>query len=373
MVRKKEFKEPVTQMEEETLKEQKIEDEQELSIAEISEVQEEINKELLKANKEKENKKNKNATYLFFTFFIKRLKEDKLYLFSFLVTIAFFSIFSIKKLEETEGYYDRKHENSPQENAVIPTINDKTESSTKGETTITDDLDITDYVGIYSREIVLTSPLVLNDVCSINDYMILYQIKKDKTITKYLKNDCLGTIKIWSDSLKYVSSSGARYISANNINFLFSNNNMKEVDGETYKIDDLNAIKENRKNKEIETYFYDNNIALMTKKDLVLLKGANISYKLSEKFSLNDNIEQLVYKASNKNQFNFIVFQEKNKTCYSDEEIKKSDFNDEENYKIYTIRYDSSTELFSEEKEIVSRKKSDGCEKYNEDLEYLKE
>lgn len=374
MARKKEDKKNISETEEITkLEEQKIEKEEELTVKEITDIQNEINKELLKVKKTKEKKKSQNATYLFFTFFVKRLREDKLYLFSFLVTITFFSIFSFKKLQETEGYYDRKQENKLTENNTTPTVNTPTENK-KNETTITDELDISDYIGIYSREIVLTSPVVLNNTCTITDYKIIYQIKKDKTMTKYLMNDCLGTIKMWSDSLKYVSSSGARYISANNVNFLFSTTNMKEVDGETYKIDEeISTIRENRRQKDIENYFYDNNIILMSKDDLVLLKGSNISYQLSEKYKINKVIDQIVYKSSAKNQFNFIIFiDSENKTCYSEEEINKEGFEDTENYKIYTIKYDAESGTFAPEKEIISRNKSASCTNYEEDLEELK-
>lgn len=375
MTRKKETKKIEDNLDEVNIVEQKIEKDEELSIAEIADIQDEINKELLKSKKVKETKKNQNATYLFFTFFIKRLKEDKLYLFSFLITIAFLSVFSVKKLQETEGYYDRKQGSSNNESAIRPTVNSNiNNSSEKNNNIITDELDIGDYIGIYSREVILNSPLVLSSTCSITDYKIVYQIKKDKTITKYLMNDCLGTIKMWSDTLRFVSSSGARYISANNLNFLFSTSNMKEVDGETYKIDDeVSVIKENKKEKNIETFFFDNSIVLMSNSDLVLLKGSNISYQLSSKYKLNNVIEQIVYKSSNKNQFNFIVFaDEEGKTCYSEDEISNENFSDSENYKIYTIKYDTETELFGIEKEIISRKKSDGCENYNDDFEALK-
>ena len=354
---------------------QKIEATEKLSTSEITDIQKGINKEILKQKKEDAKKKKQNPSYLFLTFFIKRLKEDKLYLFSFLVTIAFFSIFSVKKLQETEGYYDRKKGTNTEEKITTPTSNDNQPKEPVKETPITDELDITDYIGIYSREVTLSSPLVMSATCNITDYKIVYQIKKDKSIAKYFINDCLGTIKMWDDTLKYVSSSGARYISANSINFLFSTTNMKEVDGETYKIDEeMTQLRENKKDKTVTPIFYENNIILMSKSELVLLKGANITYQLSKEYKLQDVVEEIVYKSNeNDNQFNFIVYDEADsKKCYTEEESKSSKFVDADNYKIYSIQYDNNIGNFTPAEEKISRKKSDGCELFQSDLESLK-
>jgi len=343
---------------------------------EFAKVQKEINDCLLKEKKEKEKKLKNNSTYLFLSFFIKRLKEDKLYLFSFIITLVFLSIFSVTKLKATEGYYDKKNENNIGENNVTPTINTNLNASeTKKDETASEELNVTDYIGIYSKEEILASPIVINETCSLTDYKIIYQIKKDKSITKYFMSDCIGTIKIWDDKLNYVSSGGARYISANKINFLFSSSNMKEVDGETYKIDeDITNIKINSKQKDIDILFNENNIILRTKKDLVLLKGATISFQLTERYKTNNLLDQIIYKSSTENQFRFIIYNEKEtKTCYKKEEIENQNFKDEEIYKIFSIEYDLEQENFSEEKEIISRKKSDGCKLYEEDMKTLKE
>lgn len=337
--------------------------------------QDEINKELLKEKKEKEKKKRSNVTYLFIHAFICKLKEDKLYLFSFVVTLVFLGLFSFHKLQETEGYYDKRKEPSASENNVTPTVD--TDLNKNGDSSVSsEELDVSDYVGIYSREVVMSSPVVLSDTCSISSYKIVYQIKKDKTITKYLINDCVGTLKIWSDSLSYVSNGGARYISSHSINYLFSATSMKEVDGETYKIDDeISSIKVNQKIKNVDISFYDTAIVFMTKDDLLLVKGNTISYRLKDQFvNKGGDLEQMVYKSATKNVFKFIVFSnDEEKVCYSSDEIADEKFDEETSYKIYSIKYNSTSGTFDEAKEIASRMKSAGCDVYTEDLELLKE
>lgn len=342
---------------------------------EILEVQDEINEELIKEQKLKEKEKKKNSSYLFFTFFIKRLKEDKIYLFSFIVTAVFLGFFSFKKLQATEGYYDKKNESKTNENVVVPTINPDLNNQNKNDKT-GDALDISDYVGIYSKEVTMNAPAVINKTCSISSYKVVYQIKKDKSISKYFINDCIGTIKIWDSKLDYVSSGGARYISANSINYLFSNSSMKEVDGDTFKLDDdINTIKVNKKIDNVEVSFLDSNVVFVSNNDLISIKGNNINYQLSEKYKINTNVlDKIVYNSSVKNQFKFIIFEDKEeKKCYTKEEISADNFTDGKIYTIYSVKYNEESKIFDAEKEIVSRNKSDGCDVYNEDFANLEE
>lgn len=287
--------------------------------------------------------------------------------------MAFLVVFSFSKLKNTEGYYDRQKSTETTETAT-PTVNPPVSNPTSDKKPSTnEEVDIASYVGIYSRTVTPTAPLKLSDTCTISEYQVIYQIKKDKTITKYLYNECLGTIKMWSDELSYVSSGGARYISANNVNFLFATNSMKEIDGETYKIDEsITTLRESKKEKNTEITFYDNNIIIKTPNDLILLKGATISYQLSQKYTINNRKEQTVYKSDTEDTYNFIVYEEENKNCYTKEEIEAKEFVDGPIYTIYSIKYNTEKGLFDTEKEIVSRQKSDGCDSLNADLEILK-
>ena len=252
------------------------------------------------------------------------------------------------------------------------------------------EVDVSDYIGIYSREVKLTEPITLNETCKIESYKFLYQVKKDKTITKYFMNDCAGTIKMWSDKASYVSSGGAKYISANKISYLFSPTSMKEVDGETYNIDNsITTIKENT-NKDNEVYFYDDNIVIKDKTNLVLLKGNTVLYNLNSNYiafgNINNytrldftitannggNVETRVYKAGATNQFNFIVFSnnDSKNNCYTE-------FNEDDEdslvYTIYSIKYNTSSNNFDEAKKILSRNKSEKCDNYEDDLKNLEE
>ena len=235
------------------------------------------------------------------------------------------------------------------------------------------EVDVSDYIGIYSREVKLTEPIILNETCKIESYKFLYQVKKDKTITKYFMNDCAGTIKMWSDKASYVSSGGAKYISANKISYLFSPTSMKEVDGETYNIDNsITTIKENT-NKDNEVYFYDDNIVIKDKTNLVLLKGNTVLYNLNSNYPNNGgNVETRVYKAGATNQFNFIVFSnnDSKNNCYTE-------FNEDDEdslvYTIYSIKYNTSSNNFDEAKKILSRNKSEKCDNYDDDMKILSE
>lgn len=322
----------------------------------------------------KKKKKKNNPSYLLFKHFITRLKEDKLYFLSFIITIAFFGIFSLSTLKKTEGYYDRKKDSSVDTNVTVPadpTLKNPTTEETPAKS---DDIDVSDYVGIYSREIALTEPLKITSTCEIKSYKYIYKINQDKTITKYLINDCLGTIKIWSDKLSYVSTGGARYISANNINFLFSASSMKEVDADTYKIDDdIDTIRENNKISSLETHFYNNSIILNTKKDLILIKGNTVSYQLSKEYNTETKLlDQTVFQSSKDNVFRFISYEDKDETtkCVTSD----SDTEDTKTlYKTYSIKYNEEEATFGKPKEIIERDNKTTCDILDEDIASLSE
>lgn len=328
-------------------------------------VQNEINEEL---DTKKKKNKNENPYYLFFTFIVKRLKEDKLYLLSFIITLITVAIFSIFKVQDAEGYYEK---NKPINNESVST---NVDNSNKSNVEL--ELDVSDYVGIYSKEFSLESPLVLSDTCSINSYKLVYQVKKDKSIIKYFVNDCVGNVKIWNDKLDYVSNGGARYISANDINFLFSTNHMKEAYGDTFNIDDdIGSVKEKKILKDYDISFLGTNIILHGNKELVAIKGNQVGFKLTDNYVSNGgNLEKLVYKSSIKNQYNFIVFENGEEgNCYGAASVTVPTFTDGANYKIYTIKFNIEKDSFNDPKEIISRNKVDGCNLFNEDLETLKE
>ena len=303
---------------------------------------------------EKPEKKERKYKFHFLPVFWNGLKENKLYLLSFLITLGFIVFSSCDRVKDSEGFYSFKFN---KEDVVDKKSDEGTTSATAN-----DEVDVKNYIGVYSREVNLIDAIKVGS-CSLDSYKIVYQIRNDRTITKYFYNSCLGTIKIWSEELKYASSSGARYISANNIYFLFGNSGMKEVDGFTYKLDSSENMKENKKVKDVDLYFYDNNIVLLLNDNLVLVDGDTISYNLKDEYKSNGgNLDKLVYKMDDYT-YKFIVFSSGDaKSCYD------SSNDDSLNYTIYSITYDTDNKKFGNVKEIVSRKISDGCSLYKTDL-----
>ncbi len=315
------------------------------------------------------NKKSDRPFYLFFGFFIKKLKEDKLYAISFVITVLFITIFPYYKVRDGESFY-KVHKDNTITEEVIPTVD-----TTLNKESV--ELDVSQYVGIYSKEYLLDQSIMLNDTCKLDKYKMIYQIKKDKKITKYLYNECLGTIKVWDDELKYVNDGGARYINAHKISFLFSNKSLKEVDGETYKLDEnFNDIKENIKNKNYSISFSESdlNIMLMTNDNLINIISNKVSFNLKDKYTNNGgNLDTLVYKYDDK-FYKFIIFNNgEEKNCYNDLEINGNNFIDGESYNIYGITFDFNSGRYYDVSLLTTRKKSDGCDLFVKDLEDLTE
>lgn len=331
---------------------------------ELTNIQSEINKELIK---EEKKKKEDNLTYLFFVLFFTNLKNNKLYLLSFFVTVFSIVFFSITRVKEADGIYSASSNNSNTD-----MVNATVDTGKKNNTN--DEIDISIYVGnFYTKEFTLNEPIVLSETCSASSYKFVYQIKKDKTISKYLYNECLGTILVWKDNISYVTSGGAKYVSANGINYLLSASNMKEVDGDTYSVDDsITSLKENNNIKGLTIDFYNNSIIFNTGDNLLLVRGSAINYDLNSNYSNNGgSLDTRVYKTKTSNQYNFIVFANGEKdNCYSKFDNEKED---SIVYTIYSVKYNKNNFSFDEAKELIKRNKSDKCENYESDLAVLKD
>ncbi len=311
----------------------------------------------IEINKE-ENKKEKRINY--FNVFINGLKSNKLYLLSFVITLLFFVISSVSRVKDSEGIFHFNTNNDSNE-----LNNDSGTQSVSA--TVSDELDVTDYVGIYSREVTFSNSFKLN-TCTIDSYKILYQIKKDKSIFKYFYNDCIGTILIWNDELGYASSSGARYINSHDTNYLFGTESVKEVDGYAYKLDNsFTSLKENQKVNDLDISFYDSNIVLSLKDDLFVINGNSVSFHLNEAFeNKGGNLDKRVYPKDNEYQF-IVFYNNEKKNCYDDV------LTDELNYEIYSLKYNSDDKKFNDYVKLVSRNKIDGCSLYKDDLKSLED
>ena len=302
----------------------------------------------------------------FFVHFIKRLKTDKFYLFSFIITLIFLCIVGTVKVKQSDGVLYKKDNKTPE----VTNSNDTT--LTPADETKKEVVDVTDYVGTYSKEFILDNVINFGENCSVDTYKYIYQIQADGKITKYFYNSCIGTIKIWEDTFKYNNANGARYIGTSNMNFTFSTNKIKEVDGSTFKIDkEISTIKESKNIDEIDISFYGNSTVIMTNTNLLVINNDKVSSPIGEEYNNNGgNLTQRFYKSSNEYQYNFIVF---NKTV---EDVCDASNTDDENelvYTTYSIRFDSGSDNFLEPKKVVSRTKSDSCKNYKKDIANLKE
>ena len=121
---------------------------------------------------------------------------------------------------------------------------------------------------------------------------------------------------------------------------------------------------------------YGLNTIIMTNTNLILLNKEKASSPISEEYtSPVTSLKKRFYKSSNEYQYNFIVFNtDIDEICATQEpsNIENVETSDE-TYKIYSIRYDASSDNFLEPKLLVSRTKSDSCENYKKDLSILKE
>lgn len=289
----------------------------------------------------------------------KNLKEDKWYLASFIITIIFLLIGCFLKVREAEGIYTPKNENA--ENTTETKENDSVASATTAEKT--EELDVSNYVGYYTHTYTLTSKINLTTTCSIDSYEIIYQIKKDNTINKYLNNTCLGVILLVNDKLNYVTSSGARYIGSSSTNFLFGNGSIKEVDGDTFKIDEtITNLKENKKLDTINITNYPNNIALISQSNIYLIKGNSIIFNLNEEYPSTENtLSQRIYNKDT--TYYYIQFLAKEDSC-----LKNN--TDDEYYNIYSISYNYEENNF-DISIYKTRNVSEGCQSISSDIQEL--
>ena len=315
--------------------------------------------------KAKEKEKRTNNAYLFGKAFGERLRTDKMFLLSFFITLIFLCALSYRTLKNSESSYPGIFKN------IMKTSEQSSsnDSDSKSSVHVNETLDISDKVGVYSREVNLTDKLVLSDSCSIDTYKYVYQIKKDKTITKYLYNSCLGAIKVWEDKLDYVSIGDTKYIGTNDVHFLFSGTSMREVDGDTYKIDDdITSIREKDNVKNLQISFIDNSVIFSTYTNIILMRGNTILYNLNKEYTNNGGkLDRYVYQTDDEN-YKFIVFSNgENLNCYDNENGESLV------YTIYSISYDKEKMTFNSPKELISRNKSDGCDNWKADLALLKE
>ena len=318
------------------------------------------------------NKKKLSEKDVFGMKFWHKLKEDRLFLISTIITISFFTIFTIIKFSED----DSKSSSKDLPNVYIETEDGISKDDVSNSTN--SNISLKGYVGTYSREVNLYETLELTDSCKIESYKIIYNVTKDDTIQKYFYSSCVGTIKLWEDGVTYKEDGGVRYITSNNTYFKFLGDSIKEIkDEETLKYEADYSISKLSEDlllgDSINLYFYGENVVFLKKDNLLLLSGKKILFNANELYVNNGgNLESRFYKSKSKYVFKFIVYNNKeNVACY--DEVNESDtFTDGELYTIYKVSYDVESGEFSDVETLVKRNKLGSCQYYDEDMKILK-
>lgn len=302
----------------------------------------------------KELPKRKNYRVLVLSSFINQLKEDKLYLICFIITIIFFGIFSFDKVRDGSGIFSS---------------NDAIESTKKENNLLEEKLDMTKYVGIYVKNYRLNKTIKINDKCEFKTYDYIYQVNKNNKINKYMYNECLGTVLIYSDTLGYVKSENSKNIGSKSFIYVFKDNKLTELDGLTYtknisyKIDDdiLDL-------KDTKLIFHGDKFILDNVKELYLINGKEIETEIVTDSLLSKS----VFRIKDSSNFKYIDYMEgETQTCYVKSTTQEVGFEDKNTYTIYSVKFNEDTLSFSDPFIEVVRKRSDTCDTLNDDLSSL--
>ena len=317
-------------------------------------------------------KENLSEKDVFMMKFWRKLKEDRLFLISFIITIGFLTIFFLIKWNQDE----LKGKDNSLQNVYVETEDGLSKDDASNSTD--SNISLKDYVGIYSRDVNLNDTLEITDSCKIESYKIIYNVTKNDTIEKYFYSSCVGTIKLWEDGVTYKEDGGVRYITSNNTFFKFLGDSLKEIKGDEilkYDVDySINSLKDKLLlDDSINLYFYGENVVFLKKDNLLLLSGKKVMFNANDNYVNNGgNLDVRFYKAKRKYTFKFIVFSNKeNVACYEEKEVNEN-FEDGELYTIYKVSYDVEKGEFGNVEKLVTRNKLDSCQYYDEDMNLLK-
>ena len=303
----------------------------------------------------KELPKRKSYKVLILSSFIQKLKEDKLYLICFIITVFAFSVFSSTKVKEAEGAFNKK------EDKVV----DKGTTSNKVDTNKDDKFDVTSYVGTYVVSYSLDSKIMYGDSCEVSGYDFVYVIRKDNSISRYIVNECFGTVLLSSDILEYKITGNTRNIGSKRAIYVFNDNRLVEIDGLSYLKNDkykLDSEITNLVNSNLT--FYKDKFLVVNSNDLYLINGNKIEYELKP----NTLLTKSIYKTSDTTYRYFVYNMQEEFVCYEPINIAEESFVDQDIYSIYSIDFDLDKLTFKESVLEKSRKRSDGCSTLNDDI-----
>lgn len=311
-----------------------------------------LEKEIDSLNIKKELPKRKSFRLLILSSFIQRLKEDKLYLLCFIITILTFSVYSSIKVQESEGAFTKKSETVVEKGDTNEVSNDEK-------------LDVTSLVGIYIKSYKLDKKFKYGDSCEVSGYDFVYEIKKDNSINHYIVNDCFGTVLLSSDMLGYINGGNVRNIGSKKAIYVFNNNKLSEIDGLTYvKNDKYKLGTEITKLVNSKLTFYGDKFIVLNDNDLYLINGNKIDFELIPKTLLTKSIYKI-----DKNTYKYFVYNdEETEVCYEDINLAEVGFEDKEIYSIYSIMFDEAALSFKDSVLETTRNRSDTCEILDTDI-----
>lgn len=328
----------------------------------MAEVKNKISKENVKSNDVKDSvdtkmvlPKRKSYKVLVISAFLQKLKENKLYLFSFIVTLIAFAVFSLDKVKSGDGLFGGDSETKEEDKTVNALLDDE--------------LKLSKQVGIYVKSFKLEDSIKYSDNCEFKSYDLVYEVKEDNQVNKYVQNKCLGTVLIYSDTLGYVKSENTKNIGSKSYIYVFKDTSMTELDGLTYKKDSSYTLNSDiSKLDNTNLRFHGDKFVIENNNELYLISGKEIEYELINKSLLDKSI----YRVGDSNNYRYIVYNEnETQTCYVKSSIEVDGFEDKNIYTIYSLKFDSDTLTFSEPFIEMVRNRSDSCDTLNEDLDNI--
>ena len=298
--------------------------------------------------------KRKSYKVLIVSAFLQKLRDNKLYLFSFVVTVIAFCLFSLDKVKEGDGLFG-KEDIKQSEKEVNDLLEDK--------------LKLNKQVGIYVKSFKLNKEVKYDTKCSFKSYDLVYEVLSDNKINKYIQNECLGTVLIYSDTLGYVKSESTKNIGTKGFIYVFKDSFMTELDGLTYKKNNNYKLNDDIKDlSSTKLVFHGDKYILETNNELYLINGES----LESHISADSLLDKSMYRIGDTSNYRYIVYNEgETQTCYVKSSIEVEDFEDKNIYTIYVVKFDSENLTFTDPFIENVRNRSDSCDTLNEDLDNI--
>ena len=297
--------------------------------------------------------KRKSYKVLVLSSFLQQLKEDRLYFICFVITIFAFVVFSTNKVKEAEGAFSKNNNSATKE--VNVQLDDK--------------LDVTGYVGYYVKSYKLNKSFKYGTSCDVSSYDLVYEIKKDNSINRYIVNECFGTVLIASDTLGYVKGENTRNIGTKSHIYVFKDSKLTELDGLTYTKSSKYKISSDVQNIDNTSLrFIEDKFIVHNSNELYLVNGKVIETEIVT----NNLLAKTIFREGKTNNYKYISYNDgETEVCYEPYLVAAVGFEDKEAYKIYELEFDEENLIFKDPVVKFVRKRSDTCDTLNDDLTRL--